>query len=267
MNGRVYFVGAGPGDPDLLTFKAARVLRGADVVLHDDLISVEILALIPPTAHQRNVGKRCGEKRITQNEINQQMISFARSGLDVVRLKSGDPFIFGRVGEEIAALRQAGIDFEMVAGVTAALGAAAAAQIPLTHRDISPALVFLPGHHAVGNDSNNWNALVSLNATLVIYMPGYAYRELSDSLRNAGLPEDTACAIVSRATTPDETVHITDIQNLPESPRLPAPTMLLVGNVVRHANPLLANASTSWSCCLPDETVAMPRGDSHSTKF
>ncbi len=267
MNGKVYLVGAGPGDPDLLTFKAARVLRSADVVLHDDLISAEILALIPPAAHQQNVGKRCGEKRITQNEVNQQMISFARSGLDVVRLKSGDPFIFGRAGEEIAALRHAGIDFEMIAGVTAALGAAAAAQIPLTHRDISPALVFLPCHHAVGNDSNNWNALVSLNATLVIYMPGYAYRELSQSLRNAGLPEDTACAIVSRATASDETVHITDLQNLPESPRLPAPTLLLVGNVVRHANPLLANASASWNCCLSNETVAMPHGDSHSTKF
>jgi uroporphyrin-III C-methyltransferase len=267
MNGKVYLVGAGPGDPDLLTLKAARVLRTADVVLHDDLVGAEILGLIPPTSQLHNVGKRCGGKKITQDEINELMISTARSGLEVVRLKSGDPFIFGRAGEEITALREAGIEFELIAGVTAALGAAAAAQIPLTHRKISPALVFLPGHHAAGNGANDWLALVSLRATLVIYMPGYGYRELVDNLLAAGLPTETACAVVSRATTPEEQIYVSDLERLRDAPRLPAPSMLIVGDVVQLANPLVANASASWNCWLPSQSAPVPQGESRSTEF
>ncbi len=144
MKGKVYLVGAGPGDPELLTVKALRLLQTADAVLHDDLVSPEILQLIPATAQVHNVGKRCGKKKISQEEINFLMVALADSGLRVVRLKSGDPLIFGRAGEEIEALRKAGIPYEIVPGVTSALGAAAAAQIPLTHRRASSALVL---HH------------------------------------------------------------------------------------------------------------------------
>src|ERR1700722_8530705 len=148
MNGKVYLVGAGPGDPELLTLKAVRLLHNADAVLHDDLVSPEILKFIPPTAQLHNVGKRCGKKKILQGEINCLMVALATSGLCVVRLKGGDPLIFGRAGEEIEALRANNIPFEIVPGVTSAMGAAAAAQIPLTHRRSSSAVVFITGHQA-----------------------------------------------------------------------------------------------------------------------
>ena len=135
MTGKVYLVGAGPGDPELLTLKALRLLRTAQAVLHDDLVAPEILRLIPSTVQLYNVGKRCGKKNVRQEEINFLMVELAASGLQVVRLKGGDPLIFGRAGEEIESLRKAGIPYEIVPGVTSALGAAAAAQIPLTHRN------------------------------------------------------------------------------------------------------------------------------------
>src|SRR6267154_655427 len=134
VNGKVYLVGAGPGDPELLTLKALRLLRTADAVLHDDLVATEIINLISSTAQVHNVGKRCGKKRILQGEINFLMVALAASGLQVVRLKGGDPLIFGRAGEEIEFLRRNNVPFEIVPGVTAALGAAASAQLPLTHR-------------------------------------------------------------------------------------------------------------------------------------
>lgn len=260
MSGKIYLVGAGPGDPDLLTLKAARALRTADVVLHDDLVSPDILALIPSTARVQNVGKRCGEKKITQEEINGLMAAYAGSGLQVVRLKCGDPFIFGRVGEEIAALRRAEIAFELIPGVTAAVGAAASVQIPLTDRNLSSSVVFIPGHHAVGQ-ATDWAALASLNATLVIYMPGSRYEELAVNLSSAGFGTQTACAIVSRASTPEEEIFVTNLAELAAAPRLPSPTLLIVGDVVQLANPLVANASASWNCCLPDES-ALPQSDS-----
>src|SRR5450755_4671225 len=148
MKGKVYLVGAGPGDPELLTLKALRILRTADAVLHDDLVAPEILALIPTTAQIIGVGKRCGKKQILQTEIHCLMVNLAASGLRVVRLKGGDPLIFGRAGEEIETLRRNNIQFEIVPGVTSALGAAAAAQIPLTHRRASDAVVFLTAHRA-----------------------------------------------------------------------------------------------------------------------
>jgi uroporphyrin-III C-methyltransferase len=235
MTGKVYLVGAGPGDPELLTLKAARVLKQADVVLHDDLVSAQILQLAPAHAQVRNVGKRCGEKSISQEEINFLMVALAASGLQVVRLKGGDPLIFGRLGEEIAALRKAGIDFEIVPGITAALGAASTAQIPLTHRQSSHALVFLTGHSASGVDLTNWRALVSLGATVAIYMPGHRYSEIARKLRAAGLSDETSCAIISRATTPEEQIFSTNVGDLKDAPLLPAPTLLLIGEVLRHA--------------------------------
>ena len=257
MNGKVYLVGAGPGDPDLLTLKSARILRNADVVLHDDLVSADILALIPSSAQLINVGKRCGRKKITQAGINALMIQFAQPGLEVVRLKSGDPLIFGRAGEEVTALRRAGVECELVAGVTSAFGAAATAEIPLTQRGVASSLVFVPGHSATGPDANNWRALAALKATLVIYMPGYEYGRVASNLLGEGLPGETPCAIISRATTPEAQIYVTALDSLPDAPRLPAPTILIIGDVVQFANPLVANASASWNCCRPAQSAAL----------
>ena len=236
MKGKVYLVGAGPGDPDLLTLKALRLLKTADAVLHDDLVTPEILQLVPPSAKLHNVGKRAGSKKITQAEINFLMVTLGGSGLQVVRLKAGDPLIFGRAGEEIEALRRAGLPYEIVPGVTAALGAAAVAEIPLTHRDLSHAFVLLPGHLADDGD-DDWRKFVSSGATLAIYMPGHDYSVISTRLVDAGLGLETPCAIVSRATAPDQEMLVTTLRDLPTIPRVPTPALLLVGEVVRLARP------------------------------
>jgi uroporphyrin-III C-methyltransferase len=235
MKGKVFFVGAGPGDPELLTLKALRLLNTADAVLYDELVSPEILKQIPPTSQLHNVGKRCGKKKIQQEEINFLMVALADSGLQVVRLKSGDPMIFGRAGEEIEALRKANVEFEIVPGVTSALGAAAAAQIPLTHRTTSSALVLITAHQAANSDGADWNKLAASGATLVIYMPGHDYAPVATKLKAAGLASDTPCVIVSRATTPDQRTFRTNVGELQFSPRLQAPTLLVVGDVVRLA--------------------------------
>ena len=236
MKGKVYLVGAGPGDPELLTVKALRLLQSADVVLYDDLVSPEILSLIPSTAELHRVGKRAGSKSIRQEEINFLMVALAESGRQVIRLKSGDPLVFGRAGEELEALRKAGIASEIVPGITSALGAAAAAQIPLTHRRASSALVLLTGQQASGSKAAEWNKLVSSGSTLVIYMPGKNYSELSSKLHAAGLAEDTPCALISRATTPQQRVHRTSIGELDHAPHLAAPMLLVIGEVVRLAD-------------------------------
>lgn len=235
MKGKVYVVGAGPGDPDLLTVKALRLLRSANVVLYDDLVSQEILSLIPSSAQLRDVGKRCGQKKVQQEEINFLMIALAESGLQVVRLKSGDPMIFGRAGEEIEALRGAQIPYEIVPGVTSALGAAATAEIPLTHRRFSSAVVYLTGHQASGREAAEWSKLVSSGSTLVIYMPGQKYAALSARLRTAGLPGETPCAVISRASTSHQQTYCTIINELANVPQLDSPTLLVVGEVVRFA--------------------------------
>lgn len=235
--GKVYLVGAGPGDPDLLTVKALRLLRTAEAVLHDDLVSPEILKLIPPTAQLHNVGKRCGKKKILQEEINFLMVALAQSGVHVVRLKSGDPLIFGRAGEEIESLRRANIPFEIVPGVTSAFGAAAMAEIPLTHRRASSAVVFMTAHQAPGKEDADWSKLASSGATLIMYMPGQNYPEMSAKLQAAGLAPETPCAVISRATTPRQTTHLTTIAGLRRAPQLVSPTLLVVGDVVRYSNP------------------------------
>jgi uroporphyrin-III C-methyltransferase len=255
MTGKVYLVGAGPGDPELLTLKADRVLKHADVVLHDELVGKHILGLVPTHAQIHNVGKRCGKKNIRQEEINFLMVNLATSGLQVVRLKGGDPLIFGRIGEEIAALRKANVEFEVVPGITAALGAASTAQIPLTHRQSSHALVFLAGHTASGADLTNWRALVSLGATIVIYMPGYQYSETARKLRSAGLPNETPCAIISRATTAEEQVFSTNLGNLGNAPRLPAPTLLVIGEVLRHTGRRFLPEELGWPLSEPSLAI------------
>jgi len=233
MSGRVYLVGAGPGDPDLLTLKAVRRLQTADAVLYDDLVAPDILRYVRPVAQFHNVGKRCGHQRIQQEGINFLMIALAESGLQVVRLKAGDPMIFGRAGEEIEALRKAGVPYEIVPGVTSALGAAASAEIPLTHRRLSSAVVFITAHQASGSEAANWAKLAGSGATLVIYMPGQNHARNWANLRNAGLTADTPCAIISRATTKQQTVYRTTVNALSDAPELASPTLLVVGEVVR----------------------------------
>jgi uroporphyrin-III C-methyltransferase len=255
MSGKVYLVGAGPGDPELLTVKAVRVLKSADVVLHDDLVGAKVLELVGAQAQLHNVGKRCGKKAITQAEINFLMASLAAQGLRVVRLKSGDPLIFGRAAEEMTALRQVNVDFEIVPGVTAACGAAAAAQISLTDRRSSHAVVFLTGHHASEDDPTNWQALVSLGATIVVYMPGRQLGGLVRKLRSAGMPARTPCAVISRATTQEQRTLATTLEKLPELPQPPAPTLLVIGEVSRQAE--LLSQPALWESAVSAQSFSI----------
>ncbi|HMD98793.1 MAG TPA: uroporphyrinogen-III C-methyltransferase [Terriglobia bacterium] len=248
MNGKVYLVGAGPGDPELLTVKAYRILREADVVLHDDLVNPAILELASPAAQIVNVGKRCGRREITQPEINSRMVEYARAGLAVVRLKGGDPLVFGRAGEEMEALREAEVEFEIVPGVTAAFAAAAAAGIPLTDRRLASSLVFLTGHLASDKDPeghSGWPALDSPDATLVIYMPGSDYAHMASEVRAAGVPAETPCLIVSNASSGNEGVHLATLETLAESPQLPSPKLLIVGAVAGLARGIRLQHETS----------------------
>ena len=238
--GKIFLVGAGPGDPELLTLKAARALREADVVLHDDLVSCEILEIIPRTAIVMSVGKRCGNARITQEEINDLMISYATSGRTVVRLKSGDPTLFGRVGEEIDALRAAGVDFEVVPGISTAFAAAAALQASLTDRRTASRVVFSTGHRALGASSEG--------TTHVIYMPGSDFGLLAHKLIEEGLAPKTACAVVSAVSLEAQSVLRTTLAELPNLGPTPSPAILVVGDVL--------TGSGESGCGLRDELLS-----------
>lgn len=229
--GTVYLVGAGPGDPELLTLKALRILGQADVVLHDDLLTPEILELIPSTARVECVGKRHNERQVTQQEINRRLCEYGAAGKTVVRLKGGDGAIFGRASEEMDALRDAGISFTIVPGVTAASGAAAAAGVSLTDRRLGSSLVFLTAQRCKGNPPPNWKAVAELGGTTAIYMPGGHEDALARQLLAAGLPAETPCFVVSSATRVDEEVVETTLGALPGLRKLPAPAILLIGPV------------------------------------
>jgi len=237
--GKVYLIGAGPGDPELLTVKAARLLERSTIVLHDSLVSREVLALVPANAEIVDVGKRAGQKLLTQDEINALLVSYSSSHEIVIRLKGGDPTLFGRAGEEIEALREASVPFEIVPGITAALGAAAAAGISLTDRRAASQLVittYSRGDEASSSDpfavtpSLNW-AAISSNTTFVLYMPGADYAEVSRRLLSAGQPEDLPCVIVSNATRPNQQIRYTTVAALAAQSKLPAPALLIVGRV------------------------------------
>ncbi len=230
MPEKIYLIGAGPGDPELLTRKAWRVLQSADVVLHDDLVSEEILRVLPATAHVVNVGKRCGAKKFSQDEINDLMVGLARAGKIVARLKNGDPLLFGRAGEEMEALQRAGIEFEIVPGVTSALGAAASAKISLTDRRLAARVVFVTAHREGGTGLNNERD-VAPDTTYVIYMPGHRYAALADELQNAGIGSEIPCIVISRATTKNETMFPTTVGNLSECPEAVSPSLIIVGAV------------------------------------
>jgi uroporphyrin-III C-methyltransferase len=233
--GKVYLVGAGPGDPCLLTLRSVRLLESADVVLPDDLVSDEVLALVHSGAAITPVGKRCGQPRITQAEIHVLMIDAARAGKSVVRLKSGDPLIFGRAGEEISALREAGIAFEIVPGITTAFAVAAKLQTPLTDRTAASRLILATAHHAAGKIelTPKWDGVFPEEATLVIYMPGRAFRVLADDLIASGIAPETPCVAVSKATTAEERVHVTSLERIEDADVGPAPVVLLIGHAIQ----------------------------------
>jgi uroporphyrin-III C-methyltransferase len=236
--GKVHLVGAGPGDPELLTVKAHKLLRQADVVLHDDLVPAEILSLAGPQAEVVNVGKRCGAKKITQDEINAQMIQAARRGHDVVRLKSGDPGIFGRLAEEMDALDAAGIPYEIVPGVTAGIGAAAALGVSLTDRRKAARVVIVTGHNAHAGqkpEKIDWKSLAREDATMIVYMPGHDFSALRQELLDAGLPGEIPAAIVSRATTAEQRQQFTTVGNLDKLTGLASPSILLIGRALEGA--------------------------------
>lgn len=230
-SGRVYLVGAGPGDPDLLTVKAHKLLARADVVLHDDLVPGSILALANPLAEVVNVGKRCGAPGATQAEINERMIAAARQGLFVVRLKGGDPAIFGRLAEEIDALEAAAIPWEIVPGITAGLAAAAALGASLTDRRKAARVVIVTNHRAAGErpTERDWKSLAREDATLVIYMPGHDFKTLRAQLLAAGLPAEMPAALVSRAASPEQSVECSSLGRITAFSAAPAPSILLVG--------------------------------------
>jgi len=232
--GHAYLVGAGPGDPELLTVKAVRLIEDAQVILHDDLVTQAILDLASPQAEIVNVGKRCGTKSITQEEINALMAEHALAGRSVVRLKSGDPLLFGRAAEEMAALAEAGVPYEIVPGVSAGFAAAAAIGCSLTDRNWASNVIFSTGHHA---QSHNNAPLPELeDATRVVYMPGRDMTLLAAEWMASGLPADLPCAVVSHAAQPEQSVIHTTLGELgAAAASAQAPSLLIAGWAVRKA--------------------------------
>ena len=231
--GTVYLVGAGPGDPELLTLKAAGLLATADVILHDDLVPQTILDLAGAQARVMSVGKRCGNRRTTQEQIHTLMIEQAQSGSSVVRLKSGDPLIFGRAGEEIDALKRAQVPCEIVPGVTAMFAAAAAAQKSLTDRRSASKVILTTAHHAAGEKNPDrphlWNGPLPNDATLGIYMPGRDLRALAWDMLQSGLPAELPCMVMSHVSLPEEERRTTTLGGLGDLESGTAPLLVLAG--------------------------------------
>ncbi|CAA7624257.1 uroporphyrinogen-III C-methyltransferase [Magnetospirillum sp. UT-4] len=237
--GKVHLVGSGPGDPELLTLKAARLIAGAGVVVFDRLVGESILDLLPAGARRMDVGKETGRHAVPQAEINRLLVGLAMDGHDVVRLKGGDPFIFGRGGEEAQALAAAGIPFEVVPGITAASGCAAASGIPLTLRGIAEGVRLVTGHRQDDGDLDlDWASLADPRCTLVVYMGVASAERMAAGLVGAGLPADTPVAIIERGTTPEQRTWVSRLGCLTAdmerwAPKPPA--LLVIGRVVDHA--------------------------------
>jgi uroporphyrin-III C-methyltransferase len=255
--GKVYLIGAGPGDPELLTLRAARLLREADIVLHDALVSPEILAQIGG-AKVVDIGKRCGTKLLTQEEINSLLVACASEHETVVRLKSGDPSIFGRAGEEIEALTEAGVPYEIVPGITSAIAAAASAGISLTDRRFAASVVIATAHRGNDAERQEWNKLVSSRSTLAIYMPGSNYKQLGEQLNEAGLDLETPCAIISHAGRSTQQVRCCTLASLESLEPLPAPSLMIVGECSRALHDA-RNAAQSGIALQPEQSSGAPQ--------
>lgn len=236
QQGAVYLVGAGPGNPDLLTFRALRLMQKADVVLYDNLVSSDILALVRRDAERLYVGKKASNHALPQEEINKLLVKLAQEGKTVLRLKGGDPFIFGRGGEEIDELAQNGIPFEVVPGITSAAGASCYAGIPLTHRDYAQSVTFVTGHRQAGETELDWARLTSPTETLVVYMGVKEAPHICERLITHGRAATTPAAIIEKATTPEQKTVTGTLATLPaliEQHKIKPPALIIIGEVVQ----------------------------------
>lgn len=237
--GEVALVGAGPGDAELLTVKALSYLQQADVILYDYLVSDDIMALVPSDTILVCVGKRAGHHSVPQEKTNQLLVEFANQGYRVVRIKGGDPFMFGRGGEELEVLFEAGIKFQVIPGITAAAGATAYAGIPLTHRDYAQSALFVTGHVKAENDEMDWSTLARGNQTLVIYMGLMKSSYIQQQLLEHGRAADTPVAIIERGTQATQKVFKGDLASLAQlATNAESPALIVIGEVVRLADKL-----------------------------
>ncbi len=251
-SGHIYLVGAGPGDPELLTLRAARLLAAATIVVHDGLVSPEILALVPATARLITVEKRRDRHSVPQPEINALLVRHAREGHQVIRLKGGDPFVFGRGGEELEAARTAGIPCTVVPGISAGVGCAAEANLPLTHRALSSAVTFVAGT-CQGLKEQDWRGLAGTGRTLVVYMGVTTARAIADKLMADGVSPDMPVAILERGTCPGHRAIRTLLAGLGdvmERERIASPAILIVGRVAGLADAEDIIATDAWSRAL-----------------
>lgn len=234
--GEVYLVGAGPGDPDLLTFKALRLMQQADIALYDRLVHPSIVDLIRRDAEKIYVGKERDNHVVRQEEINQLLVMYAKKGKKVLRLKGGDPFIFGRGGEEIDTLVDEKISFQVVPGITSASGCSAYSGIPLTHRDYAQSCIFVTGHLKKGKLELNWDKLVQPNQTIVFYMGLVSIEIICTELINHGMSKNTPCALIQQGTTNTQKEYVSDLEHMPDvvkAKKPSAPTIFIIGGVVR----------------------------------
>jgi uroporphyrin-III C-methyltransferase len=241
--GKVFLVGAGPGDPELLTVKAVHLLQSAHIVLHDSLVSARVLELIPPCIPRVDVGKRAGLRLLTQADINALLIDAAKCHEIVVRLKGGDPLLFGRAAEEIEALRAANVPFEIIPGISAAFASAAAAQVSLTDRRLASRVLFTTFSRS--DDARLFSGVpIAPDTTVVVYMPGPDYTEVSHWLVESGIVSETPCLVISKASQRKEVVRSTTVSLLASLPPLPPPALLIVGRVAAHS--IVSAAAADW---------------------
>ncbi|WP_305464676.1 uroporphyrinogen-III C-methyltransferase [Photobacterium leiognathi] len=237
LHGSVTLVGAGPGDPELLTVKALNSILDADVILYDFLVSPEIVALFPKQSHAIAVGKRCNRQSTSQQTINELLLQYAQLGKKVCRLKGGDPFIFGRGGEEALFLEHHNIQCAIIPGITAAMGCCSYSGIPLTHRQVSRGFTVITAHSQKDTHQINWQALVELQHSLVFYMGLNRAEQIAAQLMRHGMAASTPIAIISQGTTPNQSQLITSLAQLPEQlakHTLPSPALIVIGDVVTY---------------------------------